>query len=215
MSEVESVPMDISASMPSLVDIYTAHIQSCLLNAKQSISQVSSDIMTMDGSAGIQTKHLYNNLLGMSDARYLEVGMGDLSTLCAAMMGNTAKIVSIGNAGLQDPSAMMVLDSYKGGNSLSVSSKKLAQVNVNVLPKSNIVCEGGMTSVLSTIGACLDDVFVYVTGDWNDTGKQSQVRGTISEMGWTLLYEKEIFTPGDGFPTWWNGIFIGIVSKLV
>ena len=204
---------ELENTIPSLVDTYATNIQSCLLNAKQSISNLEDDVLGMSGSSGVQTRHFFNNLLGMTDARYLEVDMGDVSTLCAAMIGNNAKIVSIGNFDLQDSSGMMMINPYKGANNLSVSSKQITQINVSQLPKINLYCEGAMTSELGTVDECLDDIFVYVTGDWNDSEKQANFRSAISQLGWTLLYEKEIFTPGDGFPTWWNGIFIGIVSK--
>jgi hypothetical protein len=203
-----------TTATPSLVDTYTAHIQFCLVNAKQSISGLGDDVLGMPGASGLQTRHFYNDLLGMPDARYLEVGMGDSSLLCAGLVGNSAGVVSIGNGGVQDASGMAVVNGYKGSNSLSVSSRSLAQVDVTKIPKMNIVSEGGLVSSLGVLDGCLDDVFVYVTGDWNNSGKQASVRGAVSGMGWNFVYEKEIFTPGDGFPTWGNGIFVGVVSKV-
>lgn len=200
----------------SIVDIYTAHIQSCLVNAKQGISGLGEDVHVFDGTAGVQTWHFFNNLLSMPDARYLEVGMAGnngLELLCAGLMGNSATVLSFANTGLTDVSGRMaLLDTYRGSNNVTVSTKRIDLVDFSRVPKMNVV--GDANGALGVVGACLDDVFVYATGDWNDLEKQGRVRDMIGGLGWKIMWEKEIFTPGEGFPTWGNGVFVGVVSKV-
>jgi hypothetical protein len=51
----------------------------------------------MKGYSGKKTRHFYNNLLSIEDARYLEIGTWKGSTLYSAMYGNKAQITYIDN----------------------------------------------------------------------------------------------------------------------
>ena len=171
------------------------------------------------GNSGVQTRHFYNGLLGMDDARYLEVDMEDPSTLCAGLMGNKARILSLSNGGWKDISGNMVdlgslLDSYRGLNTIEILPDGIETFDIEQLPKMNIVSDGGLECALGKIVGCLDDIFIYVCGNWNNNVKKNAVRGFISGNRWNVVYEKEIFTPGEGFPTWWNGIYVGVINKL-
>jgi hypothetical protein len=46
---------------------------------------------------GVYTRHFYNNLLTMDDARYLEIGTWAGSSVCSAMFKNKAKVVCVDN----------------------------------------------------------------------------------------------------------------------
>ena len=64
------------------------HIQKSLNKADIYESKVTMDIMRMEGMSGPKTRHFYNNLCSMDDARYLEIGTWKGSSICSAMCGN-------------------------------------------------------------------------------------------------------------------------------
>src|SRR5579885_2094969 len=76
---------------------YIDHINKAFDNAEKNISKISQSIINMDGMSGIKTRHFYNNLLNMEDARYLEIGTWKGSSVCSAMFGNKAKVTCIDN----------------------------------------------------------------------------------------------------------------------
>ena len=64
------------------------HIINSLENANKNKSKIDEDILDMNGMSGKKTRHFYNNLCSMEDARYLEIGVWKGSTLCSAMCNN-------------------------------------------------------------------------------------------------------------------------------
>ena len=60
--------------MKNIVARYISHVQKAVADAESHISKCSSDILAIDGMSGPCTRHFYNNLVNMEDARYLEIG---------------------------------------------------------------------------------------------------------------------------------------------
>mgnify|MGYP000886217178 CR=1 FL=1 len=73
------------------------HTQTAIIDAENNTSKINSDILSIDGMTGVKTRHFYNNLLNIDDARYLEIGSWKGSSVCSAMYNNNAKIVCIDN----------------------------------------------------------------------------------------------------------------------
>lgn len=78
-------------------EVYKVHIENAFSNAERGVSKITLDIKDMDGMTGTKTRHFYNNLLDIEDARYLEIGTWKGSSVCSAMCGNKAKVVCIDN----------------------------------------------------------------------------------------------------------------------
>ena len=53
---------------------YILHITKCLELADKELSKADPEIFDMEGLSGNKTRHFYNNICSMEDARYLEVG---------------------------------------------------------------------------------------------------------------------------------------------
>ena len=50
------------------------HIEKCLKLSDKYESNITPKILNMDGMSGKKTRHFYNNICSMKDARYLEIG---------------------------------------------------------------------------------------------------------------------------------------------
>ena len=210
--------------------IYQKHIESSLLMAKNGQSKLPQSILKMDGMSGSKTRHFYNNILNIPDARYLEIGTWKGSSVCAAMYGNTAQITCIDNWSLfggPKDEFLQNLETYKGNNQVNFIEQDCFTVDVSALPKFNIYLYDGDHSKEAQYKAlthyinCLDDVFILMIDDWNWSDVRNGTMCAIHDLKLKVEYQKEIRTTFDdshlplhkASKTWWNGIYIAILSK--
>lgn len=209
---------------------YVLHVMKCLRYAEENLSKLSPEILALEGMSGEKTRHFYNNLLTLPDARYLEIGTWKGSSVCSAMFRNKAKVFCIDNwkeFGGPKQEFLKNFDRFKGDNDATFLEASCFSVNPADLPTFNIYMYDGDHSEESQYKAldhfydCLDDIFIFVVDDWN----WKKVRqGTIKAMrdrNVALLYEKEIrltqddsHTPMDiAKRTWWNGMYVAVLQK--
>ena len=212
------------------METYKTLIKSAFQNAENNISKITTDIINMEGMSGIKTRHFYNNLLNTEDARYLEIGTWQGSSVCSAMCGNKAKVLCIDNwsefGGPKDE-FLVNFEKFKGENDATFIENDCYEVDVSVLPKFNIyMYDGNHTSeshykALLHYYNCLDDVFIFIVDDWNWEDVRDGTINSIQNLNLKVLYEKEIRLTWDNsctpLPqaknTWWNGIYVAILQK--
>ena len=209
---------------------YKTLVETAFENAEKHISKITSDILAMDGMSGKKTRHFYNNLLNIEDARYLEIGTWKGSSVCSAMCNNKAKVVCIDNwseFGSPKSEFLENFEKFRGENDASFIEKEAFEVDVSVLPKFNIYMYDGHHSeesqykALSHYYNCLDDVFIYIVDDWNGLGAREGTIKAIQDLKLKVLYEKEIRLTWDNThtprpladETWWNGIYFAVLQK--
>jgi hypothetical protein len=210
--------------------IYRDHIKEAYKNACDKKSKINADILNMDGMSGIMTRHFYNNMLNMSDARYLEIGTWKGSSVCSAMFGNCAKIWCIDNwsqFGYPKIEFLQNIEKLKGANQVSYIEQDCFAVDVSILPKFNIYLYDGEHSMESQFKAlvhyydAMDDTFIYIVDDWNDVNVREGTEKAIKFLNLDVYYEKEIRLTFDDTHTevnfakntWWNGVYIVILKK--
>ena len=122
------------------------HVDLAFENAEKMTSKITPDILNIDGMSGVKTRHFYNNLLNMEDARYLEIGTWKGSSVCSAMCGNKAKVVCIDNwSEFGGPKSEFLINynAFKGTNDAMFIEKDCFQVDVSTLPMFNIYLYDG------------------------------------------------------------------------
>lgn len=199
------------------------HVESALRDAEINSSMISSDIINMEGMTGTKTRHFYNNLLRIPDARYLEIGSWKGSSVCSAMYKNNATVVCIDNwctFGGPKQEFMENLNKYKGNNNVTFIEQDCFKVDVSALPKFNLYMFDGehtyddQYKALTHYYNCLDDIFIFVVDDWNYPHVRTGTRDAISSLNLKNLYEKEIFTAYNGVQDgWWNGMAVYVLQK--
>jgi hypothetical protein len=207
------------------------HVNNAFDKAEQNHSKVTQDILNMEGMTGKKTRHFYNNLLNMEDARYLEIGTWKGSSVCSAMCGNHAKVVCIDNwseFGGPKQEFLRNFNAYKGDNDASFIEQDCYTVNTADLPKFNIYLYDGEHSEHNHYKAllhyynCLDDTFIFVVDDWNWKQVRDGTLNSLKTLKLTITYSREIRTtwdnshPPQGSPqqqAWHNGIFVAILKK--
>lgn len=212
------------------METYKTLIDTAFQNAENNISKITNDIITMDGMTGTKTRHFYNNLLNIEDARYLEIGTWKGSSVCSAMCNNKAKIICIDNwSEFEGPKKEFLVnfEKFKGDNDATFIEKDCFKVDVSTLPKFNIyMYDGNHTNeshykALCHFYNCLDDIFIFIVDDWNWKDVREGTWNSIKSLNLKVLYEQKIrltwnntVTPEPLLSkTWWNGIYVAILQK--
>lgn len=216
---------------------YKTHVEIAFKNAENDISKITNDIINMEGMSGIKTRHFYNNLLNIEDARYLEIGTWKGSSVCSAMCGNKADVLCIDNWSETGPSSgatggpkdyfLTNFEKFKGDNKAEYIEDDCYNVDVSLLPKFNIYMYDANHSVESHYKAlshyynCLDDIFIFIVDDWNTKDVRDGTINSIKDLNLKVLYEREIRLTWDNSHTkepallkaWWNGMYVCILQK--
>ena len=209
---------------------YKAHIDKAFDNAENHISKITSGINHMDGMTGTKTRHFYNNLLDIPDARYLEIGTWKGSSVCSAMCNNKATVVCIDNwseFGGPKYEFLENFEEFKGENNARFIESDCYKVDVSDLPKFNMYMYDGNHSEESHYKAllhyynCLDDTFIYIVDDWNWSTARDGTTKSIEKLKLNVLYERfirltwdESHTPQpEARNTWHNGIYVAVLQK--
>jgi len=208
--------------MSQLID----HIKSSLNNTNNYISKITDEILKMDGMSGKKTRHFYNNICSMNDARYLEIGTWKGSSICSAMCNNKMTCVAIDDwSGFGGPKTEFLknFNKFKGKNNATFIEKNCWDIDVTTLGKFNIYMYDGHHSetnhfkALNHYTSCLDDEFIYLVDDWNLLQVREGTLKSIKNSNLEILYQKEIYTKakgGMGQPyEWWNGLSIFVLKK--
>ncbi len=212
------------------MEFYKYQIETAFVNAEKNYSKLCSEILEMEGMTGKKTRHFYNNLLDMMDARYLEIGTWKGSSVCSAMYENNATVVCIDNwseFGGPKKEFMENFEKFKGNCQATFIEKDCFKVNVKQLPKFNIYMYDGDHTDESHYKAinyfldCLDDIFILIVDDWNWDGVRRSTMKSIVDNNLSVLYSKQVrLTLDDSHTTqplaretWHNGIFVAVLEK--
>jgi hypothetical protein len=213
------------------METYKEHVETSFQNAENGVSKITNYIVNMEGMTGTKTRHFYNNLLNMPDARYLEIGTWKGSSVCSAMCNNKAKVLCIDNWSEFDGPKNEFLsnfNAYKGENEAYFIESDCFEVNVSKLSKFNIYMYDGNHSEESHYNAlvhfynCLEDTFIFIVDDWDWEHVRKSTLTSIQRLKLNVLYEREIITlktPNKvingrgGKDHWWNGIYVAILQK--
>ena len=129
-----------TASMTSFIELQQ-HIETAFENADKGESKITDGLLKMEGMSGKKTRHFYNNLLNINDARYLEIGTWKGSSVCSAMYGNKAKVVCIDNwseFGGPKSEFLTNFNKYKGVNDARFIEQDCFKVDI--YDKGYIMC---------------------------------------------------------------------------
>lgn len=213
-----------------LVHKYIQQIEQSVTAAEQYSSKIDKGVFTIEGFTGQKTLHFYNNLLGMDDVRYLEIGSWRGSSTCAALCGNAATAVCIENwSEFESPrdECLANVEKYRGDNTVYFIEQDCWKVKTADLPKCNIylydAChkrESHKMALTHYIDA-MDDIFVYIVDDWDWKSVQDGTNDAIKELGLETMYKLEIHMKQDGsdypeskdYLNWWNGICVFVFKK--
>lgn len=211
---------------------YIQHVEECFAKADRNESKLIQEVHDIQGMTGTKTRHLYNNLLNMEDARYLEIGSWAGSSSCSAMYGNKAKCAFIENfAGFGGPKqeCLSNIEKFKGENEVEFYEEDCFQFDVSKFKqKFNIYVPDGDHSesshfqYISRFYEAMDDIFILVVDDanWFDVVNGTNMGILATDL--KILWQKNILLTADGTytkdqqvakDTWWNGLICFVLKK--
>ena len=208
------------------------HLENSLENANRYKSNITLEILDLEGMTGKKTRNFYNNLCSMSDARYLEIGSWKGSSLCSAMCNNNMTCLAIDNWSEFSGPKNEFLDNFnkfKGRNNSTFIEQDCWKVDITKIGKFNIYLYDGNHTETSHYEAlnyylpCLDNEFIYLVDDWNWRDVRNGTEKSIKDNNLEVIYKKEIKSDGrgpwkSGKPSgkdsdWHNGIGIFVLKK--
>lgn len=208
------------------------HIVNAFQNAEKGISKCSEELLKIDGMTGKRTRHLYNNILNMPDARYLEVGTYSGSSLCAAMFENNLKeVYAVDNwSQFGGPKQIFFenIEKFKGTTNVNFIEADFFSLDLKKLPKFNVYMYDGAHAFEDHVKAltyamdCLDDIFIYIVDDWHWVNIRNATFHGIELCKLKIHFGLEIkTTPDDSHPKgdlcydyYWNGVCIFLLEKI-
>jgi len=217
---------------------YTNHVVESLNLSDQNYSKLCAQILAMDGLSGQRTRHFYNNLCSLPNAKYLEVGCWKGSSTCAAMYGNNMTVYAIDNfsefGGPKEEFANNVFK-YRGTNDFHFVEKDCWKVTAEDLNnvKFNIYLYDGAHEYEDQYNAVkyykdfMEDEFILIVDDYNWYRVSEGTEQAIKDCNLEVVYKQIILTTNDGSHTpihtypysgmisqWHNGIGIFVLKKL-
>lgn len=209
------------------------HLIASFDRAQREESKITPEILALEGMSGRRTRHFYNNLCSMPDARYIEIGVWWGSTFCSAMMNNSATMMAIDNwvewVGANTPQIFIKnVNRFNKNNRVAFVEADCWKIDTTALPKFNIyVYDGGHTfedhyKSLTHYLPCMDSTFIFVVDDWNVDDVRAGTRDAIKDLGLVVLHEIEHRTTFDGTHpewgsleqlTWHNGMYAAVIQK--
>ena len=204
----------------------------CIPCAENCGSKLSTQAQAVHGMIGAKTRHFYNRLLELPDARCLEVGVWKGAASAALMDGNAAHITFVDNwseFGRVRRHFMSTLAAFRGDNTTALVEANVFNLDPASLPHRpyNVYVydarhgEQDHYNALARMLPALADTFIYVCDDWNWSEVRQGTARAIADLGLMILgqHEKRLTQdnnhtrPSVGASCWWNGSWSAVLRK--
>ena len=199
------------------------HVLSCLEKTDNLESNLTEEVLNMEGMSGKKTRHFYNNLCSLEKARYLEIGSWKGSSTCSALCNNKLTCLCIDNwseFGGPKEEFLQNFNKYKGTNDVQFLERNCWNIETSSIGRFNIYMYDGDHSEQSQYDAliryyqALDDEFIFLVDDWNFNDVKVGTLRAMVDLKLNILFEKQINTESDDPKNdWHNGIGIFVLEK--
>jgi len=198
-------------------------------------SNADRGIFNIPGMSGHKTRHFLNNLVHNIGGRYLEIGVWQGSTFCAALNKSTTNNASIAidnwtEFGGPRNEFFNNIQEYidLGETKVRVLEKDYRKVTADDLlirdyGKFSVYLYDGPHQLQDQYDAValylehMEDDFIYLCDDWNYTRDVADsTRKAFSDLDIVVHKEWVMTTPGNidnDHTGWWNGYYAAVCSK--
>ncbi len=211
---------------------FTARLKEALGQAVVGSGRLPPEILAMDGMSGRHYRLFVNNLIAMvPDARYLEIGVWQGSTLVSAIHQNPVRAFAIDNwSQYRGPAGAFFtnLGRFKGETAaVSFLDSDFRAVDFATIGRFNVYLFDGPHTAqdhydgITLALPALDEQFVLIIDDWNWLPVREGTVEAITASGLRLDFTAQIRTTSDdthpevggAASEWHNGYFIAACSK--
>ena len=221
------------------IDEYTTRILNSVDSASLHSSNFIEEDYAINGLSSNKIRHLLNNLCSYNDVNYLEIGVFNGSTFCAAIQNND--ITAYACDTWEDENIKPFRDDLKWENqkasmesfisnvekygtddsSISILKGDVRSISdKNISEKINLIFYDGNHNAdiqyesLTNILQFVDEKFILIVDDANFDGVVSSVDTFINNNKLTTVFKKLLLTTEiEDDKSWWNGIYLIVLKK--
>lgn len=194
--------------------------------ARAGQSKLAVACLTAPGFSTPTFRHFLNGLCAPAWVRYLEVGTHMGSTLVASSYDNPGRFAAVddfsemehlgGRAGFA--AAREQFDehchfTFLEGDCWSGALRRRLRRDVNVYFYDGPHRYEDHYRAFTLMDRVFANTFVAVVDDWNWLGVRQATRAAFEALDYTVLLKRELFTRTAGRSTWWNGMFVAVLTK--
>ena len=215
------------------------YINRCLESIDAAIKNESKYSHEIEGLSSDTVRHFLNNICSHENVKYLEVGVYNGSTFCAAIQGND--ITAYAADHWQDKNIKPVRDDIEWTGQEGSIDTFIDNVKSNWTDNSNVAILNGdirtatrenldqkvntifydadhdgavQKSCLNHILKYTEDEFILIIDDANFKYVVESAKEFVSENKLEILYERIILTDElEDSNSWWNGVVIFVLKK--
>lgn len=210
------------------VQLFVGHVQASIQNAELGISQLSPEVLALDGMSSNKVRHLLNNLCSMKGTRYLEIGCFKGSTWVSALYHNEEyadSVYAIDNWSEFGGPEMEFLTNagkflgkfdyrYFSTDCFSLDPKKAIHKPVNIYFYDGNHSAIAQEMALTHFNEVLDDIFILVVDDWNWEEVKTGTFSGLAKLNYQVVYSAELPARFNmDRENWWNGLYIAVIRK--
>jgi len=202
------------------------HVQKSIKLADLETSKLTKDILLINGMSSNKVRHLLNNICSLPNSRYLEVGTWKGSTLISSLYKNNLKeAIAIDNWALFNGPKNIFLKNcakFLPVNSFEFHEGDCFKIDLSQIIKNpiNIYFYDGEHSFESQYLAFkyynqyLDDNFIAIVDDYNWDRVKQGTQVAFKELNYKIVFEQYLPSKSNrDVSSWWNGIYIAVISK--
>jgi hypothetical protein len=201
------------------------HVKQSITNAELGISKLTSEILALDGMSSNKVRHFLNNICSLDNGKYLEIGVWKGSTFISALYNNTlSNAIAIDNwSEFSGPKNLFLenITYFLPSNSYNFYEANCFNFNLKTITnKINIYFYDGAHTkedqrlAFAYYDSILEDTFIAIVDDYNLREAQEGTQLAFKQLGYNILFEQ--FLPSSrncDTASWWNGIYVAIISK--
>jgi hypothetical protein len=202
-------------------------IKTCVMNSSKEESKLTDDIFKLDGMSSKKIRCLLNNLCAIDITNYLEIGVWKGSTFISSLYKNdnvkTHYVIDswhlfpgIKNEFISNCKTLLDITPniiQSDCFNLSIEQKKSIR-NISMFLYDGEHDLDSQSKVLPYYYDSMDDIFVYITHNFNDDGVQKVTQESIDNLKLKVMTKHILLSSfkSDSF-SWWNGVGIFLLQK--
>lgn len=217
------------------VPYFSVKLDEAFIKAINGISNLSPEILEEQGSSGRIGRHLHNNLSSIfnGELKYLEIGTQRGLSFCTSLYNNPYKYACVIDNWCEGDHRIKFKDNmsrFLKDKEFDVYDQDCWTVDLDkqIKEKINFYFYDGWHSIeaqekaFSYYNPVLEDVFLCMVDDWNCPNVRKGTFDAFNKLNYQVLISRSLFTenynnvisPGAGnSQTWWNGLYIALISK--
>jgi hypothetical protein len=201
------------------------HVIQSVKNAEAGQSNLTSDILQLEGMSSNKVRHFLNNICALDGGRYLEIGVWKGSTFVSALYNNALlDAIAIDNwSEFTGPKQIFqqTVAQFLSATTYSFYESDCFKFDLqNIENKINIYFyDGGHSfdqqyNAFMYYNAILADYFIAIVDDYNGQQVQDGTQAAFKALGYNVIFEQFLPSRMNGDTQgWWNGIYVAVISK--